>query len=95
MKGKVMSSHEKMETRRCPHQDTESFITPSLHSCFFQDFYFMYHLDITMLFFVFSAFITNIMEQNKDVEMGAGRPKGCVAALLTTSAGGDFSDSGS
>ena len=34
MKGDVgMSGHEKKETRRCLHQDTNSFITPSLHLC--------------------------------------------------------------
>ena len=36
MKGDVgMSVHEKenKETRRCLHQDSNSFITPSLHLC--------------------------------------------------------------
>ena len=31
-----VSAWKRKETRRCLHQDTNSFITPSLHLCFFQ-----------------------------------------------------------
>ena len=46
MKGDVgMSCHKKERNKKILHQDTKSFITPSLHLCFFED-HNIFHIDI-------------------------------------------------
>ena len=52
------------------HQDTNSFITPSLHLCFFQ-VHNVFHIRHEDVFSLPNAFTTNkILKQNKDVGMG-------------------------
>ena len=60
-----VSAWKRKETRRCLHQDTNSFITPSLHLCFFQ-VHNVFHVANSMwrCFFFANAFTTN--KQNSE-----------------------------
>ena len=80
MKGDVgMSVHEKKETRKCLPKDTNSFITPSLHICFFQVHSVAIscsQFNVKMFFSLPNAFTTN--KQNSEQRCRDGVINGFV-----------------